>query len=67
MPPLLVRPGRLLVAALVIANHRAHLTGRGLAPTTAALAVVMQGISFIAVLVFFRIFGTRHFRGTYIL
>ena len=27
----------------------------------------MQLISFVAVLVFFRIFGTRHFKGTYIL
>ena len=39
----------------------------GLAPTTAALAVTMQLISFLAVIVFFRIFGTRHFKGTYIL
>jgi ABC-type spermidine/putrescine transport system permease subunit II len=39
----------------------------GLAPTTAALAVVMQVVSFLAVLLFFRIFGTRNFRGTYIL
>ena len=40
---------------------------RGLAPTTAALAVTMQVISFAAVLLFFRIFGTRHLKGTYIL
>jgi putative spermidine/putrescine transport system permease protein len=39
----------------------------GLQPTTAALAVTMQLVSFGAVLVFFRIFGTRHFKGTYIL
>jgi putative spermidine/putrescine transport system permease protein len=39
----------------------------GLAPSTAALAVTMQVISFAAVVVFFRIFGTRHFKGTYIL
>jgi ABC-type spermidine/putrescine transport system permease subunit II len=39
----------------------------GLQPTTAALAVTMQLISFLAVLVFFRVFGTRHFKGTYIL
>jgi hypothetical protein len=39
----------------------------GLAPTTAALAVTMQVISFLAVVLFFRIFGTRHLKGTYIL
>jgi putative spermidine/putrescine transport system permease protein len=39
----------------------------GLLPTTAALAVTMQVISFAAVLVFFRIFGTRYLRGTYLI
>ena len=39
----------------------------GLAPSTSALAVSLQLVSFAAVLVFFRIFGTRHFKGTYIL
>ena len=39
----------------------------GLLPTTAALAVTMQLISFIAVLVFFRIFGTRYLKGTYLI
>jgi ABC-type sulfate transport system permease component len=39
----------------------------GLSPATAALAVTMQLVSFAAVLVFFRVFGTRHFKGTYIL
>ena len=39
----------------------------GLQPTTAALAVTMQLVSFAAVIVFFRIFGTRHFKGTYII
>jgi putative spermidine/putrescine transport system permease protein len=39
----------------------------GLQPTTAALAVTMQLVSFAAVLVFFRVFGTRQFKGTYIL
>jgi hypothetical protein len=29
--------------------------------------VSLQLVSFAAVLVFFRIFGTRHFKGTYIL
>ena len=37
------------------------------APTTAALAVAMQVISFLAVILFFRIFGTRYLKGTYIL
>jgi putative spermidine/putrescine transport system permease protein len=39
----------------------------GLQPTTAALAVTMQLVSFVAVVGFFRVFGTRHFKGTYIL
>ena len=39
----------------------------GLAPTTAALAVTMQVISFVAVLLFFRIFGTRYLKGTYLI
>jgi putative spermidine/putrescine transport system permease protein len=39
----------------------------GLAPTTAALAVTMQLISFTAVLVFFRVFGTRYLKGTYLI
>lgn len=39
----------------------------GLLPTTAALAVVMQVISFLAVLLFFRIYGTRYLKGTYLL
>ena len=39
----------------------------GLAPTTAALAVTMQVISFAAVLLFFRIFGTRYLKGTYLI
>jgi putative spermidine/putrescine transport system permease protein len=61
---LFVHPPALETAPLRVFNL---VRTNGLAPTTAALAVVMQGISFIAVLVFFRIFGTRHFRGTYIL
>ena len=39
----------------------------GLLPTTAALAVVMQLISFGSVLLFFRVFGTRYFKGTYLI
>jgi putative spermidine/putrescine transport system permease protein len=39
----------------------------GLLPTTAALAVTMQLISFFAVLLFFRIFGTRYLKGTYLI
>jgi putative spermidine/putrescine transport system permease protein len=39
----------------------------GLLPTTAALAVTMQVISFAAVLMFFRIFGTRYLKGTYLI
>ena len=35
-------------------------------PTTAALAVTMQIISFLSVILFFRIFGTRHLKGTYL-
>ena len=39
----------------------------GLLPTTAALAVTMQLISFAAVIAFFRIFGTRYLKGTYLI
>ena len=39
----------------------------GLAPTTAALAVTMQLISFAAILLFFRVFGTRYLKGTYLI
>ena len=39
----------------------------GLAPTTAALAVTMQLISFGAILVFFKVFGTRYLKGTYLI
>jgi len=39
----------------------------GLLPTTAALAVTMQLISFVAVIAFFRIFGTRYLKGTYLI
>jgi ABC-type spermidine/putrescine transport system permease subunit II len=39
----------------------------GLAPTTAALAVTMQIVSFAAVVLFLRFFGNRHLKGTYLL
>jgi putative spermidine/putrescine transport system permease protein len=50
-------------AALVIFN----LLGRaGFAPSTAALAAIMQFTSFIVVLAFFKIFGSRYLKGTYL-
>jgi len=61
---LFVHPVDIETAPLRIFNLQK--TG-GLSPATAALAVTMQLVSFAAVLVFFRIFGTRHFKGTYIL
>ena len=61
---LFVHPPSLETAPLRVFNL---VRTNGLAPTTAALAVVMQSISFIAVIAFFRIFGTRHLKGTYIL
>ena len=61
---LFVHPVDIETAPLRIFNLQK--TG-GMSPATAALAVTMQLVSFAAVLVFFRIFGTRHFKGTYIL
>jgi putative spermidine/putrescine transport system permease protein len=61
---LFVAPTNLETAALRIFNLQR--TG-GLSPSTSALAVTMQLVSFAAVLVFFRVFGGRHFKGTYIL
>jgi ABC-type spermidine/putrescine transport system permease subunit II len=61
---LFVAPTDLETAPLRIFNLQR--TG-GLSPGTAALAVTMQLVSFAAVLIFFRAFGTRHFKGTYIL
>ncbi len=61
---LFVHPVDIETAPLRIFNLQK--TG-GLSPATAALAVTMQLVSFAAVLVFFRVFGTRHFKGTYIL
>ena len=61
---LFVHPVDIETAPLRIFNLQK--TG-GLSPATAALAVTMQVVSFAAVLLFFRVFGTRHFKGTYIL
>jgi ABC-type spermidine/putrescine transport system permease subunit II len=61
---LFVHPVDIETAPLRIFNLQK--TG-GLSPATAALAVTMQLVSFAAVLLFFRAFGTRHFKGTYIL
>ena len=50
-------------AALAIYN----LLGRaGFAPSTAALASIMQFTSFIVVLAFFKFFGSRYLKGTYL-
>ena len=61
---LFVAPSDITTAPLKIFNVVAHA---GLLPTTAALAVVMQLISLTAILVFFRVFGTRYFKGTYLI
>jgi putative spermidine/putrescine transport system permease protein len=61
---LFVHPTNIETAPLRVFNL---VRTNGLAPSTSALAVSLQLVSFAAVLVFFRIFGTRHFKGTYIL
>jgi len=61
---LFVHPPGLETAPLRVFNQ---IRTAGLAPTTAALAVTMQLISFAAVLLFFRLFGARHLKGTYLL
>lgn len=61
---LFVHPPGLTTAPLRVFNQ---IRTAGLSPTTAALAVTMQLISFAAVLLFFRLFGTRHLKGTYLL
>jgi ABC-type spermidine/putrescine transport system permease subunit II len=61
---LFVHPPGLETAPLRVFNQ---IRTAGLAPTTAALAVTMQLISFAAVVLFFRAFGTRHLKGTYLL
>jgi putative spermidine/putrescine transport system permease protein len=61
---LFVHPPGLTTAPLRVFNQ---IRTAGLAPTTAALAVTMQLISFAAVLLFLRLFGNRHLKGTYLL
>jgi len=61
---LFVHPPGLTTAPLRVFNQ---IRTAGLAPTTAALAVTMQLISLAAVLLFFRLFGARHLKGTYLL
>jgi putative spermidine/putrescine transport system permease protein len=61
---LFVHPPGLTTAPLRVFNQ---IRTAGLSPTPAALAVTMQVISFAAVLLFFRLFGTRHLKGTYLL
>jgi putative spermidine/putrescine transport system permease protein len=61
---LFVHPPEITTAPLRVFNL---VRTAGLAPTTAALAVTMQLISFAAVLLFFRIFGTRYLKGTYLI
>ena len=61
---LFVHPPGLTTAPLRIFNL---VRTAGLLPTTAALAVTMQLISFAAVILFFRFFGTRYLKGTYLI
>ena len=61
---LFVHPPGLTTAPLRIFNL---VRTAGLLPTTAALAVTMQLISFAAVILFFRLFGTRYLKGTYLI
>jgi putative spermidine/putrescine transport system permease protein len=61
---LFVHPTNITTAPLRIFNV---IRTAGLLPTTAALAVVMQLISLGAILVFFRVFGSRYFKGTYLI
>ena len=43
------------------------LTRTGFLPTTAALAAIMQAVSFLVVLFFFKFFGSRYLKGTYLI
>lgn len=43
------------------------LTRTGFLPTTAALATIMQLVSFLVVLIFFKAFGSRYLKGTYLI
>jgi putative spermidine/putrescine transport system permease protein len=44
-----------------------NLTRTGFLPSTAALAATMQFVSFLVVLVFFKAFGSRYLKGTYLI
>jgi putative spermidine/putrescine transport system permease protein len=61
---LFVHPSNVTTAPLRVFNL---IRTAGLLPTTAALAVTMQLISFAAVMLFFRIFGARYLKGTYLI
>jgi putative spermidine/putrescine transport system permease protein len=61
---LFVHPNDITTAPLRVFNV---VKTAGLAPSTTALAVVMQVISLAAILLFFRLFGTRYFKGTYLI
>jgi hypothetical protein len=39
----------------------------GFMPSTAALAATMQLVSFVVVLLFFKFFGSRYLKGTYLI
>ncbi len=51
-------------AALVIYNL---LNRAGFAPSTAALAAIMQLVSVLVVIIFFKVFGSRYLKGTYMI
>jgi putative spermidine/putrescine transport system permease protein len=51
-------------AALAIYNLLARA---GFAPSTAALAAILQLASFLVVLLFFKVFGSRYLKGTYMI
>src|SRR3954470_9962801 len=44
-----------------------NLTRTGFLPSTAALAAIMQLVSFLVVLFFFKFFGSRYLKGTYLI
>jgi putative spermidine/putrescine transport system permease protein len=44
-----------------------NLTRTGFLPSTAALAATMQFVSFMVVLLFFKFFGSRYLKGTYLI
>jgi ABC-type spermidine/putrescine transport system permease subunit II len=50
-------------AALTVYN----LTRTGFLPSTAALAALMQLVSFAVVLIFFKTFGSRYLKGTFLI